>query len=182
MQACGLQRVDFADGYRCHIAMQGLTALECGRAIFENPPRFAVALMSVRNRIVALFGLKTPEKLHADRSGRRLVGIFPLISEAREEVVLGGDDKHLDFRLSISVCENQEGCEVTLSTLVRTNNLFGKIYLFAVMPFHRFLSRHMLARGLRHIADTRRTIEVPVLEAQRSDHRPPEGHDHSRMP
>ncbi len=160
IQTCGLRQVDFSDGYRGHVAVPGLTALECARAIFENPPRFAVALMSMRNRIVALFGLKTPEKLHHHQPGDRLVGNFPLISESLEQVVLGGDDKHLDFRILVSALGDRAGSEVTLSTLVRTNNLFGKIYLFAVMPFHRFLSRHMLARGLRRIAETRRADGV----------------------
>lgn len=154
LRNCGLAHIDFSDGYRGRIGLANLTSLQVARAVFDNPPRWVVALMSVRNRVVAPFGLKTPQQLHKDTAGQRLVGIFPLLSESEEEVILGGDDRHLDFRIWASVRADQTGCEVTISTLVHINNSFGRGYLFAVMPFHGMLSRYMLRRGLRHIADT----------------------------
>ncbi len=148
---CGLVRIDFSDAYQGHVAQPHTTAIQAARAIFENPPRFAVVLMAIRNAIVQLFGLKTPNELDHAGSSHRMVGIFPLLSESHQEVIIGGNDKHLDFRICISIHENKSGCELTMSTLVSFNNLFGKIYLFMVMPFHRMLCRHMLGRGMRHI-------------------------------
>lgn len=150
---CGLVRIDFSDAYQGHVTTPDLTAMQVARAIFENPPRFAVVLMALRNKIVQPFGLKTSNQFNPARTNHRMVGIFPLLSESPDAVILGGDDKHLDFRIHVSVHEDETGCELTLSTLVSVNNLFGKMYLFSIMPFHRMLSRHMLGRGLRHSAN-----------------------------
>jgi len=60
----------------------------------------------------------------------------------------GGDDKHLDFRIWISIQPGLKGSEVTISTLVKINSLFGRVYLFAIMPFHKLLSRTMLQRAV----------------------------------
>lgn len=152
-QNCGLVRIDFSDAYQGHVTVPDLTAIQVARAIFENPPRFAIVLMTLRNKIVQPFGLKTSNQFNPARTNHQMVGIFPLVSESPEEVIIGGDDKHLDFRIHVSVHEDESGCELTLSTLVSVNNMFGKMYLFAIMPFHRMLSRHMLGRGLRHIAN-----------------------------
>lgn len=152
LRNCGLAHIDFSDGYRGRIELATLTSLQVARAVFDNPPHWVMALMSVRNRVTALFGLKSPQQLHEDTAGQRLVGIFPVLSESREEVVLGGDDRHLDFRIWVSVRLDHTGCEVTIATLVCINNSLGRGYLFAVMPFHKILSRYMLRRALRHIA------------------------------
>ena len=151
---CGLARIDFADGYRGRIELPYLTALQGARAIFENPPRFAVALMALRNSLVAPFGLRAPNRLNRDATDHQMVGIFPLLSASPEEVILGGNDRHLDFRIWVSIEKDKTGCDLTISTLVRFNNFFGKVYLITVMPFHRMLSRHLLRRGLRHIANS----------------------------
>lgn len=43
---------------------------------------------------------------------------------------------------------NLNGSEVTIATLVKINNLFGRVYLFVIMPFHKFLSRSLLQRAV----------------------------------
>jgi cysteine synthase len=59
--------------------------------------------------------------------------------------VLGFDDKHLDFRVSVTVAPaGTAGTLVTVSTVVKTNNLPGRTYLAAIMPFHRIIVRHLL--------------------------------------
>ncbi len=157
--ASGLPRIDFADGYRMHATLTQITALQAARAALENPPRFVTTLMAVRNSIVARFGLKGPEHLRHSPE-QRLVGAFPVISESTDEIVLGGDDKHLDFRIWIAVQPDQAGCTVTLSTLVQLNNRFGKFYLFVIMPFHRWLSRLMLRRGVVRLGASRNDAQV----------------------
>ena len=74
--------------------------------------------------------------------------MFPIISNTGTEVVVGGDDKHLNFRIWISIQPSLTGSEVTISTLVNINNLFGRVYLFTIMPFHKFLSRAQLQLAL----------------------------------
>ncbi|MDO8065265.1 MULTISPECIES: DUF2867 domain-containing protein [unclassified Janthinobacterium] len=66
----------------------------------------------------------------------------------KTELVVGGDDKHLDFRIWISIQPSLKGSEVTVSTLVKINNLFGRVYLFIIMPFHKLLTRSLLERAV----------------------------------
>lgn len=147
-QSSGLRPIDFDDCYHGFTPRKGLTAIEVARAALANPPAWAEGLMSARNAIVRVFGLKTPSSL-ADGGPR--VGIFPLLSESPTELVLGLDDKHLDFRIWVSLQETSEGTNVWMSTLIRQNGWSGRAYLFVIMPFHVLLSRMMLGRGLRAV-------------------------------
>ncbi|CAN5324050.1 DUF2867 domain-containing protein [soil metagenome] len=149
---CGLADVNFADAY-CGQTSGGLrsgahpSAEQAGRAIFENPPRIAVLLMALRGFVVKRFGLKTERELGAvPEQGR--IGIFPIVSVAERELVIGLDDKHLDFRIWISVQESSSDARITMTTLIHFNNVFGKLYLFTILPFHILLTRMMLKRAL----------------------------------
>jgi hypothetical protein len=67
-------------------------------------------------------------------------GGFPVVSRSTDEVVLGFDDRHLDFRIVAVV----DGGFVTLTTVVRWHNAWGRAYLAAIMPFHRAIAARML--------------------------------------
>ncbi len=112
---------DFADCYEIAVP-EGLDAPEAVRRAFANGPRWAKALMETRDVLVGLVGLKP-----APSTG------FPVISETPDEVVLGFDDRHLDFRIVVGVAQGR----ARLTTLVRRHNLFGRLYLAAILPFHR---------------------------------------------
>lgn len=150
-QSSGLPRIDFADCYHGHTNRAGATAMEVARAMFENPPGWVSALMATRDGIVGRLGLKTAG--HATEAGRGpSAGIFPVISDMPNEVVLGLDDKHLDFRIWVSVQGMDGGTDVRLCTLVRLHGWPGRIYLTTIMPFHKLLSRLMLKRALKSLA------------------------------
>ena len=87
--------------------------------------------MALRDRLVAPLGLKP-----APASG------FPVVSETPEQVVLGFDDSHLDFRVVVTVAAGK----ATLTTIVRRRNWLGRAYLFAILPFHRLIARAFAAR------------------------------------
>jgi hypothetical protein len=142
MRASGLARIDFADAYFMQADISHVDVEQAARAVFTAQPRMARCLMSLRDGIVARFGLKTG----ADFSDRGLgkIDVFPIISNTGDELVLGADDKHLDFRIWISIQPGLKGSEVTISTLVKINNLLGRAYLFVIMPFHKLLSRSLL--------------------------------------
>ena len=144
-------KIHFADCYEGQVDAAKLTAGRAAHAIFSAPPRLALVLMSLRKRIVGLFGLKTPQDTRAVQPGSQRVGIFPVLYETADTIMLGMDDKHLDFRIFVSIHEASDRSRITLSTFVSTKNTFGKIYLASVTPFHRLLSRHMLALGLQRL-------------------------------
>ncbi len=69
-----------------------------------------------------------------------------MVSATDERVVLGFDDRHLDFRIVIDVmADRPSGQTLSVMTLVHRNNLLGRLYLAAVMPFHKMIVRTMLS-------------------------------------
>jgi hypothetical protein len=147
IRASGLSRIDFADAYSGQADRTYVDAEQAARAVFADPPYMVGRLMALRNGIVAPLGLKAS----IDFSDRGLgkIDVFPIISNTGAEVVVGGDDKHLDFRIWISIQPSPKGSEVTISTLVKINRRLGRAYLFVIMPFHKLLSRSMLRRAVR---------------------------------
>lgn len=150
LASSGLANGDFSDAYCGHVHRTNITALQVAQGMFEDPPGWINSLMAVRDGVVGLVGLKTSKNLAArERQGK--VGIFPVRSNSATELVLGEDDKHLDFRLWVHVEPEGTGCRVTACTVVRTHNRFGRIYLGTIMPFHRLISRQMLSRAITRL-------------------------------
>lgn len=138
-----LAGADFADAWRIEGIGVGQSAETiAGRLPFATP-WWAKALMSARNALVAPLGLKGG---HA--TGRAGRPAFPVLASRPERVVLGLDDKHLDFRLVIEMeARGPAGLAAVATTYVRTHNRGGRLYLAAVKPFHRLIVPAMLARA-----------------------------------
>jgi len=143
-----LPGASFTDRYAVVIDGQALDAITAAERALADGPAWVGRLMALRNLLVKPFGLKTGA---ADlQPHQRRVGMFPVISQTASRVVLGLDDRHLDFRLLVEVKELGEGRqEVSASTLVAPHNRLGRVYLAIVMPFHRAIVPAMLARLLR---------------------------------
>ncbi len=124
---------DFID---CYSIESSLTPREAAKRGLDLP-RWTLALVALRNRIVGPLGLKTGAVARA-----RTAGIFPICKDSPDEMIVGLDDRHLDFRLAVF---RQEG-RVYLSTWVRPHNLAGRVYLRLVLPFHSIICRGMVAR------------------------------------
>jgi hypothetical protein len=137
-----LAGAQFIDAYRIEIGDNRLDAREAAKRMFAHTPRWIDALLKLRNLIVAPFGLKTSGAGEATASG--MIGLFPIVSETPERLVAGFNDSHLDFRVVIDVRPAGAGQQVTATTLVRTHNRLGRIYLKTIMPFHRLIVRTML--------------------------------------
>ena len=144
--ASGLTHIDFADCYSGQSDRTYIDAEQAARAVFSNPPQIAQSLMTLRNRIMSRFGIKAGTDFRDHGLGK--VEVFPIVSSSGTEIVLGGNDRHLDFRIWISIRPGVKGSEVSMSTLVKINNTLGRVYLFAIMPFHKMLSRMLLQRAL----------------------------------
>jgi hypothetical protein len=97
--------------------------------------------MGLRKLIVALFGLETDAPKRGP--GSDTIGIFPILSERPDRLVAGFDDKHLDFRVLVNVSWAAAGCRVTVTTVVRPPNLFGRLSLGTILPFHRLVVRSL---------------------------------------
>jgi len=71
--------------------------------------------------------------------------IFRVYKIARDEAILGEDDKHLDFRISV---QRRSG-DIVVTKVVHCHNLLGRLYLALITPFHRLVVKSMLRRAAR---------------------------------
>jgi hypothetical protein len=118
----------FADAYKVP-APRGVDAITATRMAFGHGPAWIRVLMGLRNRLGRVVGLK-----RSPASG------FPVIRQSPDEVLMGLDDKHLDFRIVVTVA----GGFATVTTIVRWHNAWGRAYLAAIMPFHRAIAARMV--------------------------------------
>ncbi|MGL5168800.1 MAG: DUF2867 domain-containing protein [Afipia sp.] len=137
-----LPGAQFADTFRIATDNANLNARQAAERMLGRQPSWIAALMRLRNAIVAPLGLKTPSR--AKTIAADSIGAFPVITETPERVVAGFDDKHLDFRVIVDVSGTAPDRQVTATTLVKTHNLLGRVYLAAIMPFHRMIVPAML--------------------------------------
>lgn len=79
------------------------------------------------------------------RPGDR-AGIFTVFDRTDREILMGGDDTHLDFRASLLTRSEAGDTSVVLSTVVHFNRRLGRAYFFFVRPFHRLIIPAMLRR------------------------------------
>jgi hypothetical protein len=137
-----LAGADFADAFRIALAGRTLDARQAAERMMGRSPRWMETLVALRNALVAPFGLKTSGT--GESATGDAIGIFPVLSETPDRLVAGFDDSHLDFRVVVDVSACADGQQVTATTLVRTNNRFGRIYLAVILPFHRLVVRALL--------------------------------------
>ena len=146
-----LDAVSFTDSYSVELDRPGMTIQGIYLALFAHHPWWAKALLLLRTRIVSIFGIGGPtarqmanvEIKDAYAVGEK-IGLFTLIAQDDDEIVAGGNDKHLDFRVSVLRLRGDSKDRVVVTTVVKTHNLFGRIYLAIILPFHRFGVKHML--------------------------------------
>ncbi len=112
-------------------------------------------MFGLRNKIASIFGLKTPGEID-DRQQKldnfkcepgEQLGLFKVFNKTDNEVVLGEDDKHLNFRVSLLLNKHKIDLtkkEIIISTTVEFNNWFGRLYFLPVRPFHKIIVPTML--------------------------------------
>lgn len=116
-------------------------------------PRWVERLMSLRNRVVRVVGLKTEPDRPLSAPSEAIaaggtVGIFPVLARSDDEILMGLDDKHLDFRFSLKL-STEPGAECAIATTtVRFKNVWGRIYFTFVKPFHKLIIPAMLRGAL----------------------------------
>jgi len=113
-------------------------------------PRWVDWLMALRNRVVRVFGLITePAETPLDAADRAIVpgsavGIFLVLARSADEILMGLDDKHLDFRFALTLQTRTDGERAIATTTVRFNNIWGRLYFAVVKPFHKLIIPTML--------------------------------------
>lgn len=108
-------------------------------------------LMSLRDGIVRAFGLKTSDRGMDHEAEHYPVGsiamAFDVIDRNENEIVMGANDKHLNFR--VSVLKDSTTSHIYVTTIVHFNNWFGRLYFLPVKPFHRIIVKSSIKRLLK---------------------------------
>jgi Protein of unknown function (DUF2867) len=137
-----LAGAQFIDAFVIDIEGRALDARHAAKAMMGHSPRWIATLLRLRNLLVAPFGLKTSGQ--SEKTPRQTIGIFPILTDTPDRLVAGFNDKHLDFRVVVDVATSDLGQRVTATTLVKTHNRLGRIYLAIILPFHRLIVPAML--------------------------------------
>jgi Protein of unknown function (DUF2867) len=153
--ATALPRVDHADAVAV-VRRPGMPAdpQVWADALFHDVPRWVGALMGVRDSLVGLVGIA--------RGGP---GSFTTVARRVDEVLLGSDEEHLDFRASVLV----ERDRVVLSTVVTLHGRRGRAYFAPVLLVHPVAVRAMLTRAAHRLSrgiDLRGGAEFPAVRRE----------------
>jgi hypothetical protein len=112
-------------------------------------------LLRLRNTLVRPFGPKTTRlavsALTALEPGA-VVGIFRVCARSDNEIILGDDDRHLDFRIGILRQVENGQIAVIVSTIVSFHNWLGHLYFVPVQPFHRVIVPVLMRRAVARLA------------------------------
>jgi hypothetical protein len=147
-----LPRVDAADAFA--VAVPPGTPRDAqvwADALFRSAPAWVEALMALRQTVVGLVGIE-----RGDSSS------FDTVDRTADEVLLGTDSGHLDFRASVL----REPDRVVLSTVVQVHNARGRLYWGVVRHVHPVVVRSMLGLAARRLS---RRSKSPTTEGTMID-------------
>ena len=121
--------------------------------LIKSTPKWLKFLLNLRNEIASIFGLKTGKIKNVYENLGKLnfqqdqsIGDFFIILKGKNHFIAELKDKHLDFRFSILIRQEDGITKVSLTTIVKINNIFGKVYFFLITPFHRLIIPKILKR------------------------------------
>lgn len=143
------ERIDYCDSYKIIIS-KDITIDNITTEVFK-PNYWVDLLIRIRNSLVRLFGLKTGNKKDFTESinypiGAKVGGYFTVIYRSENEIVMGENDKHLNFRVAVMKKKSEQDCSIYVTTIVKFNNIWGRIYFLPVKPFHQIIVKSLLRR------------------------------------
>src|SRR5262245_24218976 len=146
---------DLLDAYAIALPVGATDDLEVlARAGFERQAWWIRALTRVRDAMMAPVGVKSSRAVGAAAAARGpVIGFFPLLSKSAKELVVGEDDRHLDFRVAILLRTGAAGGrELVVVTVGHCHNRLGGTYLAVIAPFHRVVARARWGQRARGMA------------------------------
>jgi hypothetical protein len=145
----------FKDSYSAAISDAHAPPTALFHKLFDHHPWWVKALLISRNKIAAWCGLQVAPAatiLKADTKDHYAVGDtigpWPIFALTDNEVIAGRDNPHLDFRLSVLRQMVGDEPRVFVSTICSVNHWSGKLYLFFIIPFHRWGVRKLMANAI----------------------------------
>ena len=130
---------DVADAFTVALPPGASTDLEFWRRrVFASPPVTVRRLLRLRDLLVRPLGLRTASRADPQEG-------FPVLGRREHEVLMGLDDRHLDFRVSLRLLRSDDADDsLLLTTTVTFHGALGRLYFALVRPFHRRIVPAML--------------------------------------
>ncbi len=108
-------------------------ARDWAKQALGRPPRWVRCLLRLRDAAVRPLGLDATDRARPETG-------FPVLADHGHELLMGFDDRHLDFRVRLAV----RGRRVHVTTSVHINNRLGRLYWNVVRHLHPRVVRSML--------------------------------------
>ena len=107
--------------------------------MFSQYPKWIMRMYYIRNLIVKPFGVKI------NKSFANMI-----IEQNDNEIIIGAKDKHLSFHVSL-FCSDviDKTQEVSITTIVKYENILGRIYFAAIWLFHRIIVSYLFKRAIK---------------------------------
>jgi hypothetical protein len=144
----------FIDSYQVPLTCSSATVVDIFFAVFGHHPMWLKAMLLVRHRTGTLFGLQaasTSEVMSPSRAANyrvgQHIGPWPIYFLGERELVAGRDNRHLDFRMSVLKRGSDQSASAVVTTVCRAHNRFGRMYLRAIAPFHKWGVQRLLRRA-----------------------------------
>lgn len=103
---------------------------------FNRFPAWIDWLLKLRNTLVKPLGLDTKSRFSDS-----------VCEKSANEIIWGMPDKHLNFHVSMWCGEHKDGKqELRITTVVKYNNWFGRLYFFVIRLFHGIIIQSLLKR------------------------------------
>lgn len=141
------ERTDYCDSFRIPLTA-GMSIDELTYRVFQSP-RWVNGLMKLRDSLVRIFGLKT-DPGNAPQPGYHEVGSkapFTVQDRNENEIVMGEEDKHLDFK--VSVLADRQNAHAYVTTIVQFHNGFGRFYFTVIRPFHGVIVKSLIKQVIQ---------------------------------
>lgn len=146
----------FSDAYRATLNKADASVIDIFFGVFGHHPAWMKRVLILRNRLAAVAGLATAADVDILHPQRRthyqvgdLIGPWPIFGLTATELIAGRDNQHLDFRLSVLLESDCAMPAAVVSTVCTTHNLFGRLYLSVVIPFHKWGIKLLISRALK---------------------------------
>lgn len=147
--------LNYVDAYRVKLSVGSkLSMSELAHQVLgktESYPAYVRFLLRLRDFLVKPLGLYTAADMKKIEDRSDWIGFFRIYRRSEDEIIIGGDDKHLDVRVSLLRTVDNDKPFLTVSTFVRFNNLLGKFYFTVIKRFHRVIVPDTVKRALERL-------------------------------
>lgn len=156
---------DYIDSFNAELPLTKpfITIDEVAKAFFTGSPAWVSSLFALRNKLVGALGLKTSGNQNraevlsnfSCEVGDKL-GLFRVFEKSDYEIIMGEDDSHLNFRVSLLLEVKGAQQILVISTGVQFNNVWGKLYFLPVKPFHKLVVPSMINGVIKKLEEERK--------------------------